>query len=391
VNTLYNYDEQLPNMADIELKPPAPPRVFVGRDTELEWLRVETMRRERYIDWSISVRGEAGVGKTALVSQLLAADGLESQSFWVACREWARGFPDYEGAIKARRLDLRGGNRAIVIFDGVEDISYQRFNELYRRTINYKPVRTIILTSRRTLRVRREGRDLLLSAMSDSEAREFLRRATSLANLDEESTLKLVHSLKGSPLGLSIVAGAADSMSREQLQDFLAGKIFEFKDLPWSERREIVVTAKPILISTNQAIIEKLKKKPTDVSQLSPRQFEEMIAELLGDQGYDVELTPATRDGGMDILASFKAPGARFLCLVEAKKYRQDRKVGVELVRGLYGTLHHHQASSAMLVTTSTYSKVARAFEQQHRYQLALNDYTDVAGWIQKYRTHKLN
>jgi restriction system protein len=128
-----------------------------------------------------------------------------------------------------------------------------------------------------------------------------------------------------------------------------------------------------------------LKRQPQSVFQLPPRQFEELIAELLSDLGYDVELTPATRDGGKGILAYMSTPHGRLLCLVEAKKYRQDRSVGVELVRQLYGTLVDADASSAMLVTTSSFSPEARAFQKRHEYKLALRDYGNVVQWIQDY------
>jgi HJR/Mrr/RecB family endonuclease len=97
---------------------------------------------------------------------------------------------------------------------------------------------------------------------------------------------------------------------------------------------------------------------------LTPRKFEELIADLLADLGCDVELTPATRDGGKDILAYMTTPHGKLLCLVEAKKHRRDRPVGVELVRQLYGTLTDADASSAMLVTTSSFSKEAKAFRR---------------------------
>jgi restriction system protein len=51
--------------------------------------------------------------------------------------------------------------------------------------------------------------------------------------------------------------------------------------------------------------------------------------------------------------------------------------------------LRDYQASSAMLVTTSSYSKDARALQQKHKYELSLREYTDVAGWIQRYGAHK--
>jgi HJR/Mrr/RecB family endonuclease len=136
-------------------------------------------------------------------------------------------------------------------------------------------------------------------------------------------------------------------------------------------------------------MIAGLKKQPKDIFNLTPRQYEELVAELLHDIGYEVTLTQATRDGGKDILASMKTELGEFLCLVEAKHYREDRKIGVSLVRTLYGTLCDYQASSAMLVTTSSYSKDAYALQQKHKYELSLRDYTDAAVWIQRYGTHR--
>ena len=77
----------------------------------------------------------------------------------------------------------------------------------------------------------------------------------------------------------------------------------------------------------------------------------------------------------------------QILCLVDTKKYRKDRKIGVGMVRTLFGTLADYQATSAMLVTTSSYSPDARAMQEKYKYQLSLEDYTDVAVWIQKYGT----
>ena len=115
---------------------------------------------------------------------------------------------------------------------------------------------------------------------------------------------------------------------------------------------------------------------------LPPRKFEELVAEALSDLGYEVELTPATRDGGKDILAYMTTPHGRVLSLVEVKKYRQDRPVGIELVRSLFGTLIDADASSAMLVTTSSFSPDAHAFQRRHKYKLALRDYSNVVQWI---------
>lgn len=76
----------------------------------------------------------------------------------------------------------------------------------------------------------------------------------------------------------------------------------------------------------------------------------------------DVELTPATHDGGKDILAYMDTPVGKLLTLVEAKKYNKNRPVNVSLVRTLYGTLLDHQATTGMLVTTSRFARPAFPF-----------------------------
>jgi hypothetical protein len=52
-----------------------------------------------------------------------------------------------------------------------------------------------------------------------------------------------------------------------------------------------------------------------------------------------------------------------FLCLVEAKRCRTDRKIAVDLsalyfVRTLYGALYDYDANTAMMVTSSSDSKL---------------------------------
>jgi restriction system protein len=101
----------------------------------------------------------------------------------------------------------------------------------------------------------------------------------------------------------------------------------------------------------------------------------------------EVELTPATRDGGKDILAYMDTPVGKLLSLVETKQHNKNRPVGVSLVRSLYGTVVDHQASSGMLVTTSRFAKPAKQFQEKHRYQLELKDYGDVVNWLLKHKT----
>lgn len=148
----------------------------------------------------------------------------------------------------------------------------------------------------------------------------------------------------------------------------------------------IINAIAPTIVTINDVLIEKLKRRPTDLFKITPRQFEEVIADLLTDMGMEVELTPQTRDGGKDILAYMDTELGKLLCLVETKRHRETRPVGVTLVRSLYGTVIDYDATSGMLVTTSRFTKDAQAFQQKHKYTLSLKDYSDVLSWILKYK-----
>ena len=135
------------------------------------------------------------------------------------------------------------------------------------------------------------------------------------------------------------------------------------------------------LDEVNTELIAYLAKYPEFMRQLNPRKFEELIAEILRNKGYEVTLTPKTRDGGKDIIALYKSPFGHQMFIVECKRYKEERKVGVELIRGLYGVKTAEQYNQAILVTTSTFSKSAIDFVKPLKFQLQLKDYNEVARW----------
>jgi len=143
------------------------------------------------------------------------------------------------------------------------------------------------------------------------------------------------------------------------------------------------------LTEINEELIRYLGKHPKALHDLDPRKFEELIAELFRDFGYQVLLTPQTRDGGCDIRAFRKDSVGELLYLIECKRYKASRPVSVDLVRGLYGLSQSENASCGVLVTTSRFTKDAREFALRRRYQLSLKDYNDLVAWLGKYRGGK--
>jgi len=131
-------------------------------------------------------------------------------------------------------------------------------------------------------------------------------------------------------------------------------------------------------------VLRELRADPSRLYGLGPRKFEELVAELLGRFGFNVHLTPMTRDGGRDILARKRDTLGSQLYLVECKRYAPQNKVGVSVVRTLFGVLELERANAGVIVTTSRFSDDAVAEAKQMRHRMRLKDYDALVAWIQK-------
>ena len=104
---------------------------------------------------------------------------------------------------------------------------------------------------------------------------------------------------------------------------------------------------------------EKPKRRPRYRGK-NPRRFEELIAAILKDFGFDTELTPATRDGGRDIYAYVRNAVTSFLMFVECKRWASHRKVGIDVVQRVHGAAKAGGANKAMIVTSSFFTLPAQ-------------------------------
>jgi uncharacterized protein YjbI with pentapeptide repeats/HJR/Mrr/RecB family endonuclease len=140
-----------------------------------------------------------------------------------------------------------------------------------------------------------------------------------------------------------------------------------------------------VIKQISRELIKYLRKHPDAIYEIKPRRFEELVAEILSSYGWSVLLSPETRDGGYDIFAVSKdISGVRSSWIIECKKYRADRKIGVDIVRNLYGITLVQQGANAMLATTSFFSSEAQNYKAS-RYNLELRDYNDILEWINNY------
>jgi HJR/Mrr/RecB family endonuclease len=189
-------------------------------------------------------------------------------------------------------------------------------------------------------------------------------------------------------IGVELVDAALEESGLAQI--YSASKvappiqIFSVDDHPPSPLMLPAVGTDIILV--NRELISFLAKNPKALFTLGPRQFEEIVAELFRDFGYETILTPQTRDGGRDILAVHKDSIGTLLFLIECKRYAPDHPVGVAVVDRLYGVTLRERASHGVIATTSRFTEPAIRRAHDVRYQLSLRDYDDLVGWLRSYR-----
>ena len=133
----------------------------------------------------------------------------------------------------------------------------------------------------------------------------------------------------------------------------------------------------------NLEILEYIKSQPSKIFTLSPREFEELIAAIFKNQGFHVELTPETRDGGVDIIAVEKSIyTGETVHLIECKRWAPENKVGFSIVQRMLGAIYQYRANKGAIVTTSSFTSNAREVASQQKNFLTLADYKTISSWL---------
>lgn len=98
--------------------------------------------------------------------------------------------------------------------------------------------------------------------------------------------------------------------------------------------------------------------------ELSPREFECLVAKLYKKLGYEVELTQSTRDGGKDVIAENATIARKEKLYIECKRYKKN--VGVNWARALFGTVTDAKVTKGVLIGARGFSKGSIEFANQN-------------------------
>jgi len=129
-------------------------------------------------------------------------------------------------------------------------------------------------------------------------------------------------------------------------------------------------------------VLRAIAKNPELLHALEWRTFERILAGMLEELGYEIELRQGTKDGGIDVIAiktedSFGAH--RYL--IQAKRWR--KRVGVQPVRELLFLKERVGATKVCLATTSRFTKGAWHLADEYRWVLELRDFERLREWLE--------
>jgi restriction system protein len=93
---------------------------------------------------------------------------------------------------------------------------------------------------------------------------------------------------------------------------------------------------------------------------MDPVDFEDLVAELFRQMGWQVMTTARSGDGGVDVQAMDPDPIRGGKIVIQVKRYRHA--IPPAFVRDLYGTMLHEGATRGILVTTAEPGPSAQAF-----------------------------
>lgn len=119
---------------------------------------------------------------------------------------------------------------------------------------------------------------------------------------------------------------------------------------------------------------------PKVLKKVSSREFERVVCTILKSKGFETQLTPATRDGGKDIIAKTDVGGLPFVIYVECKQWDETRKVGIDVVERLSAVQLDAHINKSVVVTTSFFTKGARDYAE--KYNMSLIDWNNLKDWL---------
>lgn len=336
--------------------------------------------------------GEAGIGKTALLKsfQTLNTRGYQTIGFWSGY-EIELNESLLAPYLMPREIRRHNEPSSLLIIDGFDEIQSpsikEKLSSIMREGRNYG--QRVILSARRQINEKvfeQNARTLRLHGLKDQDVRRLVDIYDSGSNEHPDVILTvrdMMSEFRGNPREII----SALNLLLPQTQDAEAKFVYQnsviIEELA---KPTLVLQDAPKIITdirvVNKRILDKINRQPKAIYQLTPRQFEILVAELFEERGYKVELTQQTRDGGKDLIILDHREVGNLMIYAECKQNAPNRPVGVNVVSDLVGRMTADRATAGIVVTSSYFSPDAKTFQSKFEHQMTLIDFVKLSTMI---------
>lgn len=160
----------------------------------------------------------------------------------------------------------------------------------------------------------------------------------------------------------------------------------------WREWKPRIISLSPRLVVSIRDVYQEyvlwLQKHPDVIDTIAWEAFEKLIAEIFASHGFCVDLTGRVRNRSSDILAVRNDEfGVRTQYLIECKRYRSTRRVGMDIINGVIGSARRADVDHSFIVTSSYFTKdVIDRKSEFEQLRLHIRDGDDVREWLKGYK-----
>jgi restriction system protein len=121
-----------------------------------------------------------------------------------------------------------------------------------------------------------------------------------------------------------------------------------------------------------------------DVDKMSGHEFEHYLAPVFRSHGYHVEVTKPSGDFGGDLLLRKRKEKA----VVQAKRYGEDKKVGVDAINEVVGAAGYYNSTKKIVITNRYFTDAAKISAKRNG--VTLLDRDDLIRMINQYNENQI-
>jgi restriction system protein len=137
----------------------------------------------------------------------------------------------------------------------------------------------------------------------------------------------------------------------------------------------------------SKKLIELVAKNPENLRKLEWRDLERTVSELFEGLGFDVTLTPCSKDGGKDVVLECLINNLRKSYIVEIKHWKSGQKVGKKAVKEFTQVIINEKREKGLFL--STYGFACNYYESLAENEKKLVNFGDKEKIIELCRTYE--